>query len=287
VRRSLRAAVWLLVVAAGVGAGVAGSHIMREHGSDADSATVPRVPGRQTVQVVRRDIAVVTALDGVTVPLPTVRVLAPGAGTIRYVARLATNGEVRQGAALFRMGSEDVKAPVTARFERWLVPDDANVGSGVPVVELRYMGFGLVGSLPSTDSYRLLSGNLTATASIIGGPAGFRCPVLQVPSVKADSGATPSASPVVMCAIPPDVRAFPDLKGQIAVTSGQVTNVLTLPVTAVSGAADRGEVSVVLDDGTVVIRQVGLGATDGAIVEITAGLEEGTRVLASPPPLMR
>jgi hypothetical protein len=239
------------------------------------------------VEVVRQDIKAVTAIDGVTVPLPTFRILAPRNGIVQYISDVGSDGEVRQGATLFRMGSGDVEALVAARLKRWLVPDGGSVSSGVPVVELQYIGFGLLGSLPATDAYRLLAGDLSATGSIAGGPAGFDCPVLQMPSIEADPEVVSTAGPMVICAIPQDVRAYPDLQGQIAITSGQVADVLTLPVTAVSGAADRGEVSVVLVDSSVTIRQVGLGATDGAIVEITTGLEEGMRVLASPPPLVR
>lgn len=77
------------------------------------------------------------------------------------------------------------------------------------------------------------------------------------------------------------------MRGQIALRSGQVSDVLTLPVTAVSGSADMGEVWVVDDEGEATIRQVRLGATDGARVEIVSGLEEGARVYAVPPPLVR
>jgi len=286
-KKSLRPALWLLVGTAAVGTVMAGSLVLSKDRTGAKTADAPRQPEQQTVQVARRDIKVVISLESVTMPLPTFRLAAPGTGTIRFVAGLDPDVEVKQGATVFRTDSGDVKAPVTARLERRLVPDSASVGGGVPVVELRYIGFGLVGSLPATESYRLLSGKLTATGSITGGPAGFRCPVLQVPSRRADPETTSAVSPGVMCAVPPDVRAFPDLNGQIAVTSGQVANVLTLPVTAVSGGADRGEVSVVRDNGTVAIRQVGLGVSDGAIVEITNGIEEGARVLASPPPLLR
>jgi multidrug efflux pump subunit AcrA (membrane-fusion protein) len=280
-----RTIVWLLAASAAVGAGVVGSLIRHEDGAGAADASA--APGQQTVRAARGDITVVVSLDAASVPLPSFRLLSPGPGTVRIAGGRDGGRTMKGGAAVFRTESLTVRAPVAARLERWLVPDGADVGSGVPVAELRYMGFGLVGSLPATESYRLLSGKMTATGSITGGPAGFRCPVLQVPPSKVDPATAAAVSPMVMCAVPPDVRAFPDLKGQIAVTSGQVTNVLTLPVTAVSGGADRGEVSVVLDDGTVAIRGVGLGATDGAMVQITEGLEDGARVLASPPPLLR
>jgi hypothetical protein len=287
-RQPFRLLAWLLVATVGAGAGIAGVLVVDGESRDVGTGNgAPEASGEQTVKVVRQDITVVTAVDAVTAPLPIFRILAPRNGTVRYAPGVGRDSDMKQGATLFRMGSAEVRAPVAARFEQWLVPDGGVAWSGVPVMELRYIGFGLLGSLPATDAYRLLSGDLSATGSIAGGPAGFDCPVLEVPSVKPDPQAVSKASPTVICAIPEDVRAYADLQGQIALSSGQVSQVLTLPVTAVSGGADRGEVSIVSDDGSVTIRQVGLGATNGAIVEITTGLEEGMRVLASPPPLVR
>lgn len=287
-RRPPRPIVWLLAVTAAIGVGAAGSLVLHEDDAGTGAVGAPRTSDKQTVQVARRDIIVVIALDAVTVPLPTFRLLAPAAGTVQVTVGLRPGRMVGAGATVFRTGSRAVNVPVAARLLRWRVRDGDVVGSGVPVAELQYLGFGLIGSLPASDSYRLLSGGPTATGSITDGPAGFRCAVLQTPSTKADDAGTESTfSPEVMCAVPPDVRAFPDLKGQIAVKSGQATNVPALPVTSVSGGADHGEVSMVLPDGSVAIREVGLGATDGAMVQITSGLEVGARVLASPPPLLR
>ncbi|HIW62174.1 MAG TPA: hypothetical protein H9881_06940 [Candidatus Stackebrandtia excrementipullorum] len=186
---------------------------------------------------------------------------------------------------LLRMDSgAEVKAPATGVFVNWLVPDGTEVKQGTPVAVLKYGGFALVGSLPATDAYRLMDGVLSAVGSIVKGPSGFDCELLQAHET---TEAEPEAVPRVVCAIGDDVRVFPSLPGRLALDSGQSEDVLTLPVTAVSGGADIGEVGYVADDGSTEVRTVSLGVTDGAVVEIVDGLEEGATVTATPPPLVR
>ena len=58
-----------------------------------------------------------------------------------------------------------------------------------------------------------------------------------------------------------------------------------LPIEAVAGTAQRGEVSYLARDGSVHLRAIRLGIMDGAVVEIKSGLREGDRVLATAPHL--
>ncbi|CAM3323260.1 hypothetical protein [Stackebrandtia soli] len=186
---------------------------------------------------------------------------------------------------LARVADKNVPVPVDGVFTEWLVPHGTKVAKGVPIARLTYTGFALVGQLPAADTYRLLSGKLSATAAVTDGPAGFDCRLLQAPSTAPADSEKPT--PQVVCAVDDEVRLFPDLAGIIAIHSGQVEDVLALPVTAISGTADVGEVTVVNDDGSTEVREVKLGATDGTVVEIVDGLTEGDVVSASPPPLVR
>lgn len=283
-----RSSRWVLAVTVILAVGGA-LGVVAVYGGQQRAPGEPYVPpaDQSTVTVVRRDITVVVAVEAVTSPLPAFTLVAPAAGRIHRLAALDTDDSVEAGAEILRVGSSVVSSPARARFVRWLVPDGGTADAGVPLVELLYVGHGLVGSLPAADAYRLLSGSLSARGSIVGGPAGFDCPVLSAPSVEPGIEPLLRSSPRVVCAIPGDVRAFADLPGQIALSSGQVEDVPALPVTAVSGRADTGEVSVVLRDGTISIQRVGLGATDGAFVEITSGLEVGAVVLTTPPPAVR
>jgi hypothetical protein len=248
----------------------------------------------RTAQVVRGDIEVVVAVEAVTIAAPSFVLRAPEKGTVQIPAGRSRNDDVPVAETIFRTADHDVTSPVPTRVEEWLVPDGGWVTSGLPVVRLTYPGFALVGTMPPADAYRLVNGDLTATGQIEGGPAGFECSVLHAPSATSEGQNAANAEardatrgPGVVCAIPPDVRAYADLPGQIALRSGQVSDVLTLPVTAVSGSADAGEVWALDDQGEATVRKVRLGANDGARVQIVDGLAEGARVVATPPPLVR
>ncbi|WP_414172242.1 hypothetical protein [Clavibacter tessellarius] len=54
---------------------------------------------------------------------------------------------------------------------------------------------------------------------------------------------------------------------------------LTLPTTAVEGLADTGNVWLASESGEPEERAVGLGISDGKVVQITSGLAEGDMVL--------
>lgn len=254
------------------------------------SVPIPPSEGpKDNVAVVSATVTVTLALDATTVAYPAFTLSSPTAGEVRRAKPVRRGQSFRSGEVLFRVGKANtaVRTATPGRFRRWLIPDKAEGIIGAPVLEADYNGFGLVASLPPASAYRLLEGQLSARASLVGGPAGFECTVLQAPLRSHTPPSADAAASSVVCAIPPNIRAYGDVSGQIALRSGQVDNVPTLPVTAVSGSADEGEVSLVLPDGSVAIRRVELGATDGAIVEIRAGLQVGDHVLTNPPPLVR
>ena len=76
---------------------------------------------------------------------------------------------------------------------------------------------------------------------------------------------------------------FPGLSGQMALQTGAATDVLLLPTTAVQGLYATGKVWVVDDAGANAATDVTLGLTDGTMIEITGGLEEGQTVLQYAP----
>ena len=217
-----------------------------------------------TVMVSRRDITEVVALASTVVAAPKFLVLAPAAGRVR-----------REGD-LFSVNGQPAISAVPGTLDQWLVPDGALVTTGIPVAQLSYAGFGQVAVLPPQDAYRILSGELRARANIAGGPGPFDCVVLPAP---------PESGAAILCAIPSDVKAFAGLVGTVAVSSRQARQVLALPVTAVSGTVQAGEVAVVSADGRIEVRKVTLGVTDGSYVEIVDGLTDGVSVLAVAPPL--
>lgn len=98
-----------------------------------------------------------------------------------------------------------------------------------------------------------------------------------------DSGVQPSTAGVTMrCEIPEDVRVAAGMTGLMVLQMGQPHDAQALPVTAVVGAVDQGQVVVVYDDGTTELRTVQLGVSDIYNIEITGGLEPGEAVLQTP-----
>jgi multidrug efflux pump subunit AcrA (membrane-fusion protein) len=65
----------------------------------------------------------------------------------------------------------------------------------------------------------------------------------------------------------------------VRIEAGLAEDVLVVPVTAVQGAVQKGNVWVVGADGTQEQREVTLGLTDGEQVEIREGLTEGEQVM--------
>lgn len=67
--------------------------------------------------------------------------------------------------------------------------------------------------------------------------------------------------------------------------TGQAKNALVIPLTAVRGSVDEGEVLLVSEDGATQVREVALGISDGEDVEVLSGLSLGDRVV-DPIPLV-
>jgi multidrug efflux pump subunit AcrA (membrane-fusion protein) len=79
--------------------------------------------------------------------------------------------------------------------------------------------------------------------------------------------------------VPAGVTVFPGMAATVRIEAGVAQGVLVVPVTAVQGAVQKGNVWVVGDDGSQEQRAVTLGLTDGELVEVRDGLSEGEQVL--------
>jgi multidrug efflux pump subunit AcrA (membrane-fusion protein) len=236
----------------------------------------------RSIPVTRSDISEIVTLPAKLTSLGSFTVAAPAAGSVTR-SPLSAGGRLTAGQTLFTTAGTAASSPVEGSFSRWLVADGASVAAGVPIAEVSYPGFAAVAELPAEDAYRVLGGALTARAQITNGPGPFDCPILH--STLGRPADPASAGPEILCAVPMTVKAFEGLNGTIAVVSGQVHNALVLPATAVAGTAQSGEVMVVDAGGREHLRQVGLGVTNGTLVEITTGLSEGERVRERAPDL--
>jgi len=79
--------------------------------------------------------------------------------------------------------------------------------------------------------------------------------------------------------VPEGVTAFPGLGADLEIVNGTAADALVVPVTAVQGSVQDGNVWVVLPDGGSERRAVTLGLTDGENVQVTAGLSAGDTIL--------
>jgi len=154
-----------------------------------------------------------------------------------------------------------------------LVGQVYSVGDAVGKVALPT--FHVSGSLAPEQLYRLTVRPADAQVTIAGGPAPFTCTGLTITTATGE-GAT---GPTVTCAVPSDVTVFPGLTAQIVIAGGIAENVIVIPITAVEGIAESGNVYFVLPDGSTEVRPVTLGLNDGFNVEVIEGLAEGDLVL--------
>ena len=148
--------------------------------------------------------------------------------------------------------------------------------------------FSVTATISPEQLYRLTEQPTEAQVAVQGGPAPFTCGGLTIVTPLpgsggggdgGDGGGDSGSSTTVRCAVPADVRVFSGLVADLTIAGGIATDVLTIPLTAVQGAADTGIVYVIGPDGAQEERPVTLGLNDGINVEITEGLEEGDMVL--------
>jgi len=157
------------------------------------------------------------------------------------------------------------------------------VGIGDVVGQVAPQTFNVTATIAPEQLYRLTEEPTEAQVTVQGGPAPFTCTNLRIitplPGEGDGSGDGEGAGTTVRCRVPADVRVFPGLVADMTIAGGIAENVLTVPLTAVQGAADTGIVYVIQADGTQEERPVTLGLNDGVNVEIIEGLTEGEMVL--------
>jgi len=184
-----------------------------------------------------------------------------------------------------------VTAPVAGTVTQLGVIRDQTVAVGDAVAQVAPSTFHVAGALVAEQLYRLVSRPTEGTVAIAGGPAPFACTGLAVggtasgateeqdSTTTGEAGGGGGSGQQVTCAVPADVTVFAGLAAQLTVPAGVATDVLTVPLTAVEGAAGKGVVRVVTAEGEPEEREVGLGINDGTVVEVTSGLAEGDEVL--------
>lgn len=195
-----------------------------------------------------------------------------------------------------------IEAPTAGTVGEYDVLTGETVAIGDTIGSISTGGFTVSGSLTAEQQYRLVSGPTSAEVQARGGPAPFACTDLRTGRSAGgggdgggegggdEGGLAPQdpmapdqggggSSTAVSCTVPPDVTVFDGLAATMVIEAGRAENVLVVPVTAVEGSFEAGNVWKVGPDGEPVETPVTLGLTDGEVVEIREGLAEGDSVL--------
>lgn len=308
---ALRLVVWAAIAVALVKLAFAGTAL----GADVSD---PLVPSGQvvepTVEVATGTVVNTVEVAGSVVADPAVVVRATATGTVSKL--LVADGQaVAAGGPVLEVRTETPRAPVVTTdpvtgeqmtTERSPVVKLAVVTSPVagavtlPTLVGQAVAIGdevasvapgtlsVTGTLTPEQRYRLVGAPTEATVTLKGGPAPFTCTGLRFGAAAAGAaagdGADPASAGTVSCAVPGDVVAFAGLGADLEITNGTAEDAVVVPVTAVQGSVQNGNVWVVTDgapEGEV--RAVQLGLTDGEVVQVTAGLAPGDTVLQFTP----
>ncbi len=278
-----------------VGALLVVAFVLGSRGDEGQGRVVaPRfVDVDEVFEVTRGDVVATVGLSATIVANPVVWLTSETPGQVRAVVEVGA--PVAAGEQIAEVGEAAIRAPVDGAIVEWLVPDGTNAPARLPIASYRANAFAVAAELDAGAAYRLLDADsLIARASIDQGPGPFDCTVVDAPrpaAPQADegaSGAPPSLGPghVVLCLVPPDVRAFAGAAAQLAIEAARASDVIVVPVSAVRGSVESGVVEVRGPDGSRTPRDVVLGITDGSVVQVVDGLDEGDAISAVAPPLL-
>lgn len=286
-------------------------------GADAAESLNPKADYSQiTITPTKADITNTVTAKGTVQSDPSVTVKSNGEGEVTYIGALDGSSvepgtpilEVRKEIAgetrtsLDEEGNPQVStAPTTYSYTTIYANAtgtlrlNALLGQrfsiGDPVATIQPTTFSAFATLNADQLYRIQNAPSEATLTITNGPAPFTCSGLEIvtpdkPSTSEERTGKQAAQSGIQakCPIPAEQKVFPGLQLTMEIVSGQASQVLTLPVSAVEGRFQTGFVYIPGEDGAEAVKkEVKLGITDGRIVEITEGLSESDQVLEFTP----
>jgi multidrug efflux pump subunit AcrA (membrane-fusion protein) len=207
--------------------------------------------------------------------------VSPGQHVDAGTELLRLRAEVMNPDGTSYVDYETVVAPIAGTLSTFTALEGQSFSVGDDVGKVSPATFNVSGTIAPEQQYRLLNQPADAQVTITGGPAPFTCTGLSI-SAAAGSGTGTEGSTsttTVRCAVPADVTVFPGLAASMVLAGGVAENVMVVPITAVEGSAQTGNVYFVLPDGATEVRPVTLGLNDGTNVEVKEGLTEGDLIL--------
>jgi membrane fusion protein, multidrug efflux system len=310
---ALRLLVWAVIAAALVVLAFRGGS--RDPGGTAGPGAPTLELSSPPVPVGRGTITNTVSVTGTVVADAAVSVKATAAGAVRRLL-VPQGATVSAGQALLEIRYEEqldpvvgrdaegnptstprpprvrtatVTAPSAGRLSALDVLVDQIVAVGDKVGAISPGTLSVTATLTQAEQFRLLAPPATAEVEVQGGPAPFTCTglTLGAPAAAEDSKDAAAGPPsegsgagtTARCAVPGGVTVFAGMGATVRVQAGTAEDVLVVPVTAVQGSVQTGNVWVVADDGTEEQRAVTLGLSDGDQIEVREGLAEGEQVL--------
>lgn len=176
-----------------------------------------------------------------------------------------------------RGNTKTIRLAVEVEVVERIAPQGASVQRSAELFVVAVDGLAFVGSADPIALYRLAGSSGDARAQVVGGPGPIDCPLVGQPAL-AEERVT------VVCSPTDAVDLYPGSAALIAVRAGRRKGVLTLPLSAVAGSAQRGTVARKTTTGFEQV-DVELGISNGSVVEIVSGLAEGDEVSQTPPDL--
>lgn len=183
-----------------------------------------------------------------------------------------------------------LKATTAGTVATFTAIKDQEVSVGETFATISPGTLSVTASMVPEQQFRLMSIPTEGTVTVTGGPAPFTCTALRMgtaaAATPADGGGDPAgaepgptASASITCTVPAGTVVFAGLAAKLEITAGSAEDAILIPVTAVQGSVESGNVWVVAEDGTNTETAVKLGITDGSQVQIVEGLAEGDQVL--------
>ncbi|WP_431872002.1 efflux RND transporter periplasmic adaptor subunit [Nocardiopsis eucommiae] len=272
--------------------------------------------GGAPIEVELGTVSSLLVLDATVRPEPGRALKAPKGGTVTHL--WLNNGDtVENGAPIVNVkvpaettaGADEEGEGAAAFTEVSLYAPtagtirgmgDVQVGDvlepGATVATVAPEQFRAVATVPANDLYRLYEDPDDIMLKIDKGPPASECSFLSLGSAEGGAAEEPAEDEFsdesegagggaeLSCRVPSDLQVFDGVQGQMSVSTGEAEDVVAIPVTAVRGTSEEGEVLVVAEDGSEEPREVTLGLSDGQFVEVTDGLEVGDTIM-DPVPL--
>lgn len=257
-------------------------------GADAEETATPTGSVGQPAAVVERaDVENSVRFDAAIAADEAVPVVAAAEATVRTVP-VALEQRVDAGQVLATVRNAAgrtvaITAPVSGTLVQLELLVDQYLSVGQVVAAVAPDSFHVRAVIDAAQQYRLVDRPEAGTVTVAGGPQPFECTGLRIDATAPSVEAGGAVETTVRCAVPSEVVVFAGLTAELEITAGSAQDVLVVPTTAVEGSVGTGTVYLPTGGDEPEAREVVLGITDGLVVEIVDGLEEGEPVLAFTP----